>query len=217
MSSYNEFKKACEFLRLPYAVGYHVDVKGLFGEKRGRIYGYGASLYASKYLNEDLKNARAKKHEEVVALIQKLNYRLKKYEIKLDYKTVVSSFDGYKGGTIGKKHVAKCLAEALVEKFGKGETMLDFLTDVLKIEGCKEEVRYIKEEENSYFTTDLAKVLYMRYRLFNEKDVEDDGNLYIQLNNKYGLISSYYVSNSVYKNNSLEKIYEVVKNIPELQ
>ena len=104
------------------------------------------------------------------------------YDINLPIKAVIKN----KRQVVTEKNVAKVLAEILVGKFGKDEALLAFLKNVLKIDSCEGDLRFIKEQENSYFEEDLAKVIYTKCVLLKSKDKKEDCKKFIKINNKYG-------------------------------
>ena len=187
VKGYKELKKACEILSMPYACGYHIDCKPLFGEKKGVVYGYGVAYNDYKNLTLELNDVRTKKQRGIVKIIENVNKFISLYGITIPVKAVIKG----KNNVITEKNVAKVLAEILVKKFGKEEKLLDFLKTVLKIDSCENDLRFIKEQENSYFEEDLAKVIYTKCLLLKSKDKKDDCKKFIEINNKYGVISAY--------------------------
>ena len=86
------------------------------------------------------------------------------------------------------------------------------MKNVLKIDSCEGDLRFIKEQENSYFEEDLAKVIYTKCALLKPKDKKEDCKRFIKINNKYGIISAYKVNIKKYDERSLQEIVTVLKD-----
>ncbi len=207
VKGYKEFKEACEIMSLPYACGYHVECKPLFGEKKGVVYGYGVAYKYSNDLTLDLYEERLKKQKSIIKIIENVNKVLSFYDITVPIKGVIKN----KNNVITEKNVAKVFAEILVKKFGKDEALLAFLKNVLKIDSCEGDLRFIKEQENSYFEEDLAKVIYTKCTLLKSKDKKEDCKKFIKINNKYGVISAYKVNVKNYDEKNLKGIADTLK------
>ena len=206
VKSYKELKKACEILSLPYACGYHVECKPLFGEKKAVVYGYGVAYNDYKKLSLDLNEVRLNKQKGILKIIQNVNKVISSYGIFIPVKLVIKN----KNNVITEKNVAKVLAEILVKKFGKDEELLQFLKNVLKIDSCECDIRFIKEPENSYFEEDLAKVIYTKCVLLKSKDKKDDCKKFIDINNKYGIISAYKIDVKSFDEKELKIIVDTL-------
>lgn len=208
VAGYKELKESCDSLSLPCACGYHVECKPLFNEKKAVVYGYGVAYKDYKDLNLDLSEERYKKQKSIIKIVENVNKVISFYDISLPIKSVIKS----KNNVVTEKNVAKVLAEILVNKFGKDEALLTFLKNVLKIDSCEGDLRFIKEQENSYFEEDLAKVIYTKCALLKPKDKKEDCKRFIKMNNKYGIISAYKVNIKKYDERSLQEIVTVLKD-----
>ena len=185
LSYANEFVKACKILKIPYALGYHIDCKPLFKEKSAVLYGYGASYKGGISLDSELLSFRKQRKDEVLKKLNKINTILKQYGLTIPEKEVS------KKKLFTEKHIAKKLAKVLIDKFGKDEELLAFLSNSLGIKSCEGDLRFLKEQQNSYFVEDLAKVLYLKYPPFQARSIKNDVDGLVKLNEKYGVISSY--------------------------
>ncbi len=202
---YKELKKACEILSLPYACGYHVECKPLFNEKKAVLYGYGVAFKDYKNLNEELSFVRVAKKQGLIKTIQNINKTISSYGITIPTKWVIKNKN-----SITEKNVAKVFSDILIKKFGKDEALLDFLKTALKIDSCENDLRFLKEQENSYFEEDLAKVLYTKYGLLKGKDKKEDAKKFIKINEKYGVISAYRVQIKNYDEKQLKNIADTL-------
>lgn len=190
VSAYRELKEACDIISLPYACGYHVECKPLFNERKAVLYGYGVAYKDYKDLTLDLYDERLKKQKAIIKIVENINKVISFYGVTISVKAVLKN----KNNVITEKNVAKVLAKSLIEKFGKDEDLLAFLKNVLKIDSCEGDLRFIKEQENSYFEEDLAKVIYTKCVLLKSKDKKEESKKFIKINNKYGVISAYKVN-----------------------
>ncbi len=206
LAGYKELKEGCEILNLSYAAGYHVECKPLFNEKKGIVYGYGVAYKNAKELSLELKEFRLKKQEAVIKVIENINRSISSYGITIPVKWVLKS----KNKVITEKNLAKVFAEILIKKLGKDEALLEFLKTALRIDSCENDLRFIKEQENSYFEEDLAKVIYTKYNLIKSKDKREECKKIIKLNNKYGVISAYKVDIKRFEEGTLKNVCETL-------
>ncbi len=211
LSYAQEFKKACEILNSPYTCGYRVDGKPIFdGETKTVLYGLGIPVEFEEYYSELFKIERDKKTKSTLKLIEKVNSNLQGQGITVNVKELQK--EAKKHGTIfTEKHVAKNLAENIVDAFGKGKGLLEFIDKYMGIVSCEDETRFLHESENMYFTEDLAKVIYVNY-LKPMLDSEDtDLTSFIKLNEKLGVISSCGLEIKEYNEEELTKIVKVLR------
>ncbi len=206
VKAYKELKKACEILSLPYACGYHVECKPLFNEKKAVLYGYGIAFKDYKKINDELAFVREAKKQGVVKTIENINKTISSYGISIPTKWVIKN----KKKVITEKNVAKVFADILIKKLGKDEALLDFLKTALKIDSCENDLRFLKEQENSYFEEDLAKVLYTKYGLLKAKDKKEDAKKFIKINQNYGVISAYRVQIKNFDEKQLKNIADTL-------
>ena len=206
VKAYKELKKACEILSLPYACGYHVECKPLFNEKKAVLYGYGIAYKDYKDINDELFFVREAKKQGVVKTIENINKTIASYGITIPTKWVIKN----KKKVITEKNVAKVIANILIKKLGKDEALLEFLKTALKIDSCENDLRFIKEQENSYFEEDLAKVIYTKYGLLKAKDKKEDVKKFIKINQKYGVISAYRVQIKSFDEKQLKNIADTL-------
>lgn len=101
-----------------------------------------------------------KRNERNAAMVARLNINLAKYNILLDFeKDVVPLSNANEGGSITERHLLYALSQKLVDRFGKGQALVDFLKEKLNLEfGAKLE-EYLLDQSNPYYEYDLLGVL----------------------------------------------------------
>ena len=204
-----EFKRACRVLSMQDLYGYHINCKPLFGEKVGKYYAYGITYKNAKLLDAELKKYRDEKKALLVKVIKRINKTLNPIGITILEKEVFTSSQ-YKDCSITEKHVAKILASKIIDKFKKPLEIIEFLKVSLAIDSCEGDLRFLKEQENSYFLEDLAKVLYNKYTLLQPKERLEDAKTFIELGKKYGAISSYKINITSYDEEFLSNTASVL-------
>lgn len=211
LSYSQEFKKACNILKIPYACGYRVDGNAIFdGEDKTVLYGLGIPVEFEPYYTELFKKVNDKKTNNTLALIDKINADLQGQGITVDVKELKK--EAKKQKTIfTEKHVAKNLAENIVNTFGKGKGLLEFIDKYMGIVSCEGETRFLHESENMYFTEDLAKVIYNNYLKPKLSKEDNDLKEFIRLNEELGVISSCGIEIKKYDEEELTKIIKVLR------
>ncbi len=210
LSYSQEFKKACEILKIPYTCGYRVDGKSIFGDGKTVLYGYGIPVEAEPCYQELFDKINKQKLQNTLLLIDKVNNNLQGQGITVNVKALQK--DAKKQKTIfTEKHVAKNLAEKIVDTFGKGKGLLEFIDKHMGIVSCEGETRFLHESENMYFTEDLAKVIYNNYLkpMINEELIDLSG--FIKLNEELGVITSCGLEIKEYDEETLTSIVKTLR------
>ncbi|NLL88207.1 MAG: PHP domain-containing protein [Firmicutes bacterium] len=103
---------------------------------------------------------RKKRNRRNVAMTARLNIMLAKYGINLDFANdIVPLSQAREGGSITERHILYALSLKLIERFGKGEKLVDFLKSKLKLNFSTKLEGYLLDAENPYYTYDLLGVL----------------------------------------------------------
>ncbi len=93
-------------------------------------------------------------------MIQKINDIIKPFDISLDFdKDVVPLSMSHEGGSITERHVLYGLSLKLIDSFGKGEKLLGFLKDSLKLNVSTKLENLLLDAQNSYYAYDLLGLL----------------------------------------------------------
>ncbi len=211
LSYSQELKNACKILNIPYACGYRVDGTSIFNDDSTTIlYGLGIPVEFEPYYNELFKSVQTQKTKNTLELIEKVNGELKSQGIFVNVKQLQKEAKKRKA-IFTEKHVAKNLAENIVDTFGKGKGLLDFIDKYMGIVSCEGETRFLHESENMYFTEDLAKVIYNNYLKPMLKKEETDLSKFVKLNEELGVISSCGLEIKEYNEEELTKIVKVLR------
>lgn len=103
------------------------------------------------------REERNKRNRKMVA---KLNEVLKPYDLKLDFEDDIVPISEYKnGGSITERHICFALARKLVDLYGKGENLLNFLKDNFNFEITPKIEKYLLDSENPYYEYDLLGLM----------------------------------------------------------
>jgi hypothetical protein len=110
---------------------------------------------------EPLIVARQKRNRAIVDLI---NTELKPFGIELDYiKDVQSISQNFDGGTVTERHVLFALANKLIQSFGKGTRLIDFLQFELGLSIESKIWALLQDEKNRFYEYDLLGLLKSEY------------------------------------------------------
>ena len=110
------------------------------------------SQFFKPYIDERVK--RTKK------MTERINEFFKKWDIALDfYGNILSISKFEEGGTVTERHMLFALAEKLIIRFGKGNKLVDFLKNSLKIKLERKPFDFLLDTGNPYYTYDLMGIL----------------------------------------------------------
>ncbi|MCX7795136.1 MAG: PHP domain-containing protein [bacterium] len=108
--------------------------------------------YFSKYQAERNKRNRL--------MVERLNSIMETFDIRIDFDNDVIPLSQYKdGGTITERHILYALSLKLIDKFGRGEKLVNFLKGTLKISLTKKIEGYLLDINNQYYDYDLLGAL----------------------------------------------------------
>jgi len=103
---------------------------------------------------------RAYRNERNIAMVERINELFGKYDIKLDFEGDVLPLSEYAtGGTVTERHISSALAGKLIDVFGKGEKLISFITDTLKLSPSKKVMGYLADSQNEHYLYDLIGVI----------------------------------------------------------
>lgn len=93
-------------------------------------------------------------------MVERINELLRSYDIHLDFEEDVANNSMYfDGGSITERHILFALSKKLIEKFGKGTRLIEFLKNELEIELRPKVEKNLLELENPYYEYDLLGAL----------------------------------------------------------
>lgn len=177
--------------------------------------------YFSKYLKRRIE--RNKK------MVENINNLLKDFDIYLDFeKDVVSISKFNEGGSITERHILFSLGQKLVEKYGMGEDLTQFLENKLKIELKPKIKDLLLDENNQFYYYDLLGALksdFVPRFYINAKEECPDIKEVVEFSNEIGAIIAYAylgdVKESVtgdkrsekFEDEYIELLFEVLKDL----
>lgn len=128
-------------------------------------------------------------------MVDKINLLLKPFNIIVNFeKDVIPISKSKEGGSITERHILFALSHKLVDKYGKGKKIVDFLKDDLKIKIKPRLEEYLNDEKNRFYEYDLLGIL--KSDLISKIYVdatEECPDIYelIDFSNSIGAISAY--------------------------
>lgn len=162
-------------------------------------------------------------------MVERINEILKPFEIALDFeKDVVPLSKSSEGGSITERHILFGLSLKLVDKFGKGQGLVDFLKSKLKMNISAKVENYLMDGENEYYEYDLLGALKsdMVSMFYVDASAEcPDVREVISFAREIGAISAYpYLGDVVdsvtgdkrsqkFEDDYIELLFEVIKDL----
>jgi hypothetical protein len=93
-------------------------------------------------------------------MVEQLNRVLKPYDIKMDFKEDVAPLSmWHDGGSITERHISFALAFKLTERFGKGEKLVDFYKNTMKLPLRSKSEAYLLDTGNPVYEYDLLSAI----------------------------------------------------------
>lgn len=171
-----EFSEAGRIFGIPTTQGYEIRVsfKNTFLEdkrinnpdQKGVAYVtmHGVpdtAIEASKEFLLPVRQARLARDKKMV---DKLNAVINKKELYLDFDTDVKPLSWFdKGGEITERHLLYALANKLIKLLGKGEKLVAFLENEMKLELSAKFRTMLEDEKNPYYDYDLLGIFKAFY------------------------------------------------------
>ena len=145
------------------------------------------SSFFVKYVEERNKRNRL--------MVERINGIMAPYGIQIIFDNdVVPISRSHEGGSITERHLLYALSLKLIEKFGKGSKLLNFLKDELGLDVKPRIAGYLSDAENPYYAYDLLGVLKsdMVSRFYIDATSEcPDIKEVVKLSNEIGAILAY--------------------------
>lgn len=160
----NEFLSGCRTLDIFGICGFEIALKSTtLGNCTGAFYGVTKSNTA--LFEPMLANYREICEDRAVKATEKINKTLSKYDLCVDYEKEVYAFTrAKKNGTITLKHVFRAVAAKIIEKYGKGRSVADFLRSELCLDIDESEYNLLCDAQNPFYLYDLIAALRKYYR-----------------------------------------------------
>lgn len=177
--------------------------------------------YFIPYTNERNKRNRL--------MVERINNVLAPFGIKQDFDNdVVPLSQFHNGGSITERHILYSLALKLIEKCGKGKSLVDFLKNRLQIKLKANLENYLLDEKNPFYEYDLLGVLKSDLVSLVYVDAGEecpDVREFLDFGRKIGAISAYAylgdVTDSVtgdkrtqkFEDDYIEELFQVLKEL----
>ena len=128
-------------------------------------------------------------------MVDSINKLLSPYNIAISFEQdVVPLSNLAEGGSITERHILFALAEKVIEKYGRGEKLLNFFTDELKLSIESRIGKYLSDIDNPHYTYDLLGLLksdLIEHIYIDATDECPDVNDVIKFAKDIGAISAY--------------------------
>ena len=93
-------------------------------------------------------------------MVARLNEILKPYDISMDFKEDVAARSLWsEGGSITERHISFALAYKLTERFGKGEKLVDFYKNTMKLPLTAKSEALLLDKNNPVYEYDLLSAI----------------------------------------------------------
>lgn len=162
-------------------------------------------------------------------MVEGLNTRLKPFDLEVDFlREVVPLSRSHEGGSITERHILYTVSNNIIAKFGKGEALVRFLKEGLKINLLPKMEKYLLDENNEYYDYDLLGLLKSemvgQFYIDASEECPDVKDI-IALAEEVGAVSAYAylgdVGDSVtgdkktqkFEDEYLEELFEVLKEL----
>lgn len=174
-----EFYEACEILDIKCILG--VEVKTYISRNKKRDIRINnphqkdvINLYMTcipyenvQKVDDWLKKYRERRNERNKKMLDIINKKYKYYGISLKFEEDVVPVSRYSdGGTITEWHLLYALAQKMIERFGRGQILLRFLTKELNFTLTEKMKQYLLDVSDSHYIYDLINILKTEIKYF---------------------------------------------------
>ena len=129
------------------------------------------------------------------AMVDKLNDYFSPYDIYLDFeKDIIPLSMSQEGGSITERHLLYALSLRLIETFGKGKGLIDFLTEKLSLNLNDKSRMFLSDLNNTFYAYDLLGILksdLIGVFYINATEECPSVDKVLELSRKTGCISAY--------------------------
>lgn len=157
-SGVKEFFAGCRRLGVIPVAG--VEITAVNGDKLWPVSVYGLSEKDCRDAEPFLKKFRLTRIENARRAAEQINRRFKKSGVSIDFdKDVLPSVKTKKGGTVTYKHIYYAFGQKLIEKFGQGKPLADFIRYKLCVDVSESEYNLLCDGKNPFYIYDLVLAL----------------------------------------------------------
>jgi hypothetical protein len=162
-------------------------------------------------------------------MVERINEFLRPFEVAIDFdRDVVLISMSCEGGSITERHILFALSHKLMEVYGRGKKLVNFLKDCLHLNIAEKIEKFLLDIENPFYDYDLLGVLKsdMIEKIYIDATKEcPDVREAIKLSGEIGAISAYAylgdIGDSVtgdkrsqkFEDDYLELLFEVIKSL----
>jgi len=162
-------------------------------------------------------------------MVEKINEIMSPFSISIDFESDIKPLSKHnEGGSITERHILFGLSKKLVEKYGKGRALVNFLKNDLKISISPKVEAYLVDSNNPFYEYDLLGALKsdMVAMFYIDADAEcPDVKEIIKLSEEIGAISAYaYLGDVVdsvtgdkkaqkFEDDYIEELFDVIKEL----
>ena len=109
---------------------------------------------------EFMQESRNKRNIRNVKMVEGINTRFSNDGLELDFEMDVQPLSmSHLGGSITERHLLFALAKKMCERFGRGQAVIDYLTDTMGIEVSEKLRGYLLDIANPFYEYDLLGAL----------------------------------------------------------
>lgn len=109
---------------------------------------------------EFMQESRNKRNIRNVKMVEGINTRFSNDGLELDFEMDVRPLSmSHLGGSITERHLLFALAKKMCERFGRGQAVIDYLTDTMGIEVSEKLRGYLLDIANPFYEYDLLGAL----------------------------------------------------------
>lgn len=158
VSGVKEFFARCRYLGVIPLAG--VEITAVKGDKLYPVSIYGLSEKDCREIEPFLKKFRESRVENARKAAEQINKRFKKSGVSIDFDAdVLKDVKKHKGGTVTYKHMYYAFGKKLIDKYGQGKPLADFVRYKLCVDVSESEYNLLCDGKNPFYIYDLVLAL----------------------------------------------------------
>ena len=149
----------------------------------------------TKELNAWFAPYREKRNDRNRRMVDGINGMMGKYGVAIDFERDVLPLSNYaKGGSVTERHLSSALAYRMIDVIGKGQKLVDFIRDEIRLPLSGKIEGYLLDEDNPHMMYDLLgwikSQLIARFYIDADEELPDVKDV-LALSERIGAISAY--------------------------
>lgn len=158
VSGVREFFAECKYLGIVPLAG--VEITALEGETPYSVSLYGLCEKDCRELEPFLREFRESRALSAKNATEQINRRFKKAGVFIDFdKDVLEKVKSRRGASVTYKHIYYAMGEKLIEKYGQGKPLADFVRYKLCVDVQENEYNLLCDGQNPFYIYDLVLAL----------------------------------------------------------